>query len=110
MKINLLFFCCYLQNGELVWTSRDQAWIFASFYVGGLVAIPPISYLCDRFGATFVVLVGSIVNVIGSLITPFVSIELGANYLMIVRFVMGVGQISCYNYILDTFLLCQIRK
>uniref|UniRef100_F1L3P5 Transporter n=1 Tax=Ascaris suum TaxID=6253 RepID=F1L3P5_ASCSU len=79
-------------NGELVWTAKQQAWIFASFYAGGLFVVIPGSYLCDRFGATNVVQSGAIINVIGSLLTPTISRTLGAYALMIVRFLMGCGQ------------------
>ena len=48
--------------------------------------------LIDWLGATRVVLAGAIVNVIGTLLTPFVAQNLGPYVLLIVRFFMGAGQ------------------
>ncbi|KHN74125.1 putative transporter C02C2.4 [Toxocara canis] len=79
-------------NGDLIWTAKEQAWIFAAFYAGGLFVVIPGSYLCDRFGATHVVQGGAIINVIGSLLTPLISRAVGAYALMFVRFLMGCGQ------------------
>lgn len=48
--------------------------------------------MIDWFGATIVVQIGAIVNVVGTLVTPLVSEYLGAFVLMFVRFLMGAGQ------------------
>ncbi|MFH4976014.1 hypothetical protein AB6A40_002723 [Gnathostoma spinigerum] len=79
-------------HGELVWTSQQQAWIFAAYYAGTLLIVMPGSYFIDQCGATMVVLIGALTNVIGSFLTPIVSRTVGAYALMFLRFLMGCGQ------------------
>ena len=71
----------------------DQALIFTSFYAGGLAIVIPGSYLCDRFGAKKVVLIGAAVNVIGTFLTPLVASTMHAYALVALRFIMGCGQV-----------------
>ncbi|KAM3725341.1 putative transporter slc-17.3 [Dirofilaria immitis] len=79
-------------NGDLVWTSQEQAWIFAAFYVGSLFVILPGSYLCDWIGPAHTVQGGAIINIIGSIITPYISRKIGVIGVIIIRFFMGCGQ------------------
>ncbi|VDK89147.1 unnamed protein product [Litomosoides sigmodontis] len=79
-------------NGELIWTGEEQAWIFAAFYVGGLLVVFPGSYLCDWIGPANTVQSGAIINIIGSMTTPYVSREVGVMGVIIIRFLMGCGQ------------------
>uniref|UniRef100_A0A914DR20 Major facilitator superfamily (MFS) profile domain-containing protein n=1 Tax=Acrobeloides nanus TaxID=290746 RepID=A0A914DR20_9BILA len=90
-------------NGELVISKADQGLIFTSFYAGGLAIVIPGSYLCDRFGAKKVVLIGAMVNVIGTFITPSVAKFFGAWALILLRFIMGCGQgvlVPCMNVLI----------
>ncbi|MCP9265538.1 hypothetical protein DINM_020866 [Dirofilaria immitis] len=73
-------------NGDLVWTSQEQAWIFAAFYVGSLFVILPGSYLCDWIGPAHTVQGGAIINIIGSIITPYISRKIGVIGVIIIRF------------------------
>ncbi|VDM91709.1 unnamed protein product [Onchocerca ochengi] len=79
-------------NGDLLWTSQEQSWIFAAFYVGSLLVIFPGSYLCDWIGPAHTVQSGAIINVIGSMITPYISREIGVIGVIVIRFLMGCGQ------------------
>uniref|UniRef100_A0A914YUF2 Major facilitator superfamily (MFS) profile domain-containing protein n=1 Tax=Panagrolaimus superbus TaxID=310955 RepID=A0A914YUF2_9BILA len=90
-------------NGNLVIKKPDQALIFTSFYAGGLAIVIPGSYLCDRFGAKNVVLIGAVVNVIGTFLTPFVASTMHAYALVALRFIMGCGQgilVPCMNVLI----------
>uniref|UniRef100_A0A915Q645 Major facilitator superfamily (MFS) profile domain-containing protein n=1 Tax=Setaria digitata TaxID=48799 RepID=A0A915Q645_9BILA len=79
-------------DGDLLWTGREQAWIFAAFYVGSLFVVLPGSYLCNWIGPTHTVQVGAIINIIGSVMTPYISREVGVIGVIITRFLMGCGQ------------------
>ncbi|VDP16682.1 unnamed protein product [Onchocerca flexuosa] len=79
-------------NGDLLWTSQEQSWIFAAFYVGSLVVIFPGSYLCDWIGPAHTVQSGAIINIIGSMITPYISLKIGVTGVIVIRFLMGCGQ------------------
>ncbi|VDK70161.1 unnamed protein product [Gongylonema pulchrum] len=48
--------------------------------------------MCDWLGATRTVQAGAVVNVVGSLLTPYVSRNVGALGVIIIRFLMGCGQ------------------
>ncbi|EFO18444.1 major facilitator superfamily transporter [Loa loa] len=78
-------------NGDLLWTSQEQAWIFAAFYVGGLIVVFPGSYLCDLIGPAHTVQSGAIINIIGSITTPYISRKVGVIGVIILRFLMGCG-------------------
>ncbi|EJW81304.1 major facilitator superfamily transporter [Wuchereria bancrofti] len=79
-------------NGDLLWTRQEQAWVFAAFYIGSLLVVFPGSYLCDWIGPTYTVQGGAIINVIGSVTTPYISRNVGVIGVIIIRFLMGCGQ------------------
>lgn len=96
------------QNGSLTWTSGDKAIIFAAFYIGlslslekrkkklagGLVSTIVCSPLSTHFGPSLLVLVGSLINVAGSGLSPSVAVQLGAYPMAVLRLLMGFGQAS----------------
>ncbi|KAK0398401.1 hypothetical protein QR680_002576 [Steinernema hermaphroditum] len=91
-------------NGDLVWTPREQATIFTSFYVGGLVVIIPGGLLVEKYGARFVVFWGAVVNAVGTVMTPSVAYLLGPYAVMVLRFIMGCGQgilVPCMNVLIS---------
>uniref|UniRef100_A0A7E4ZTC0 MFS domain-containing protein n=1 Tax=Panagrellus redivivus TaxID=6233 RepID=A0A7E4ZTC0_PANRE len=91
------------RGGELIITKPHQALIFTSFYLGGLFIVIPGSYLVDRFGSKNVVLIGAVINVIGTFITPIVASTLHAYALVFLRFIMGCGQgilVPCMNVLI----------
>lgn len=49
-------------------------------------------YLCDRMGPAYTVQGGAIVNIIGSITTPYISRNVGVMGVIILRFLMGCGQ------------------
>uniref|UniRef100_A0A1I7ZTC4 MFS domain-containing protein n=1 Tax=Steinernema glaseri TaxID=37863 RepID=A0A1I7ZTC4_9BILA len=91
-------------NGDLPWTSREQAMIFTSFYVGGLAVIIPGGLLCEKYGARFVVFWGAVINAVGTVMTPSVAYLLGPYAVMVLRFIMGCGQgilVPCMNVLIS---------
>lgn len=62
--------------------------------MGGLVIVLPGGYLCNYFGAKRLVFYGAILNVVGSLITPFIARNFATWALITIRFLMGAGQVS----------------
>lgn len=57
----------------------------------------PGSYLCDKLGATNLVFHGALFNVVGTMATPFIARNFGTSSLVILRFLMGCGQVK-YNF------------
>uniref|UniRef100_A0A0N5AQK4 MFS domain-containing protein n=1 Tax=Syphacia muris TaxID=451379 RepID=A0A0N5AQK4_9BILA len=88
-NLNMAMVC---MNGKLVWSTKEQGWIFAAYYIGTLLIVIPGTYLIDTFGATFVVQFGAVVNAIGTFLTPVTSEFLGPYALLFIRFCMGAGQ------------------
>lgn len=62
--------------------------------MGGLAIVFPSGYLCDFLGAKLLVFYGAVLNVLGSLITPFIAQNFGKWALITVRFLMGAGQVN----------------
>ncbi len=77
-----------------MWTSENQALLFASMFWGGLLSTIPAGWLADRYGPKNLCLGSVMVNVIGTMITPFVAEHAGYLGLFAVRFVMGFGQVK----------------
>ncbi|TMS37980.1 hypothetical protein L596_004803 [Steinernema carpocapsae] len=91
-------------NGDLPWTSREQAMIFTSFYMGGLAVVLPGGLLCEKYGAKFVVFWGAVINAVGTVMTPSVAYMLGPYAVMALRFIMGCGQgilVPCMNVLIS---------
>uniref|UniRef100_A0A183BXT6 MFS domain-containing protein n=1 Tax=Globodera pallida TaxID=36090 RepID=A0A183BXT6_GLOPA len=93
------------EGGDLVISKQQQSLIFTSFYLGGLLIILPGSYLCDWLGPTRLVFYGALVNVFGTFVTPFVAQHLSAVALIVVRFLMGCGQVKINMAILNYFYI-----
>jgi MFS family permease len=72
---------------------KDQAMVLSAFYLGGLIAALPSGYLCDRYGPREVVFYGALLNVLGTVLTPLITKEMGSIALTVVRFLMGCGQV-----------------
>uniref|UniRef100_A0A914XF85 Major facilitator superfamily (MFS) profile domain-containing protein n=1 Tax=Plectus sambesii TaxID=2011161 RepID=A0A914XF85_9BILA len=80
-------------SGNLQWSNKEQSWIFSSFYVGGLLSVLACAFgLANRFGLSRVIVVGAIVSVVGSFLTPLAAEHGGVVFTLIVRFIMGSGQ------------------
>ncbi|PAV85625.1 hypothetical protein WR25_08241 [Diploscapter pachys] len=74
------------------WTPEQQAQIFTTFYVTAFLALFITNYLCKKLGAKNTITIALVINIIGSLLTPFVAIFLRSYYwIAIVRAVMGLG-------------------
>ncbi|KAI6224931.1 putative transporter C02C2.4 [Aphelenchoides besseyi] len=92
-----------LLEGDVIMTKQEQATVLSAFYLGGLVAALPSGWFCDRYGPRDVVFYGALFNVIGTIVTPVTTRELGASVLTSIRFLMGVGQVvlvPCMNVLI----------
>ncbi|KAI6238161.1 putative transporter C02C2.4 [Aphelenchoides fujianensis] len=90
-------------QGDVVMSKQEQATVLSAFYLGGLVAALPSGYFCDRWGPRTAVFWGAVINVIGTIITPVTTREMGALVLTSIRFMMGVGQVilvPCMNVLI----------
>lgn len=86
--------CCVFYSVSLVRSSYPSA-AFSCYFLNGCSFTIPTAfqgYMCDWMGATHTVQGGAIVNVIGSMLTPYISREAGPIGVIIIRFLMGCGQ------------------
>ncbi|CAG9102021.1 unnamed protein product [Plutella xylostella] len=79
------------QDGPYVWTSTLQAYILSSFFYGYVITQIPFGILSKRFGARLFLGVGMLINSVFAFLVP-VAAEAGWFYLIIVRFIQGLGE------------------
>lgn len=79
-------------EGTFVWTSDQQAMLFAAIFWGGLISGFPAGWLADRYGPKNLVLLSVLSNILGSVLSPVSADRGGYAALFVVRFIMGVGQ------------------
>ncbi|CAI5437737.1 unnamed protein product [Caenorhabditis angaria] len=74
------------------WTTDQQAQIHTSFYIGAFIAVFISEYLSKKMGPKNLLSFGLILNIIGSILTPFIAFSF-RHYLLIVaiRSIMGFG-------------------
>ncbi|KAF1768984.1 hypothetical protein GCK72_000797 [Caenorhabditis remanei] len=74
------------------WSGEEQARIHTSFYIGAFIAVFPSEFLAKKMGSKNLLSFAMILNIIGSILTPFLAIHL-KTYILIaaVRMIMGFG-------------------
>ncbi len=76
-----------------------------AFYWGGFVSVLGVSWLSDRFGPSRVLLIGTLLNIAGSLVTPISATSGGPYIVLAIRVVMGLGQVCNHRSSHLTFIL-----
>lgn len=84
---------CLLQASVYDWDSETQGWILGSFFYGYIVTQIPGGYLARKYGAKWLLGFGILGTVIFTLLTP-VAADMGAGYLIAVRVLEGIGEVS----------------
>ncbi|UMM11677.1 hypothetical protein L5515_000844 [Caenorhabditis briggsae] len=74
------------------WNGEEQARIHTSFYIGAFIAVFPSEFLAKKLGPKHLLSFALILNIIGSILTPFVAIYF-KTYILIfgIRMIMGFG-------------------
>lgn len=73
-----------------------QGWILGSFFYGYILTQIPGGYLACRIGPKWLLGFGVLGTVVFTLLTP-IAADLGASYLIAVRVLEGIGEVSWYR-------------
>ncbi|KAG7198816.1 hypothetical protein KM043_001788 [Ampulex compressa] len=78
-------------DGEFAWDSTEQGYLLSSFFYGYVITQIPFGILAKRYGSKHFLGIGMLINSIFGLLVP-VSAYWGYYWLMIVRFIQGLGE------------------
>uniref|UniRef100_A0A146L277 Putative inorganic phosphate cotransporter n=1 Tax=Lygus hesperus TaxID=30085 RepID=A0A146L277_LYGHE len=83
-------------SGEFVWDEETQGLILSSFFWGYVVMQVPGGLLAEKFGGKVALGFGMLVSTLATLATPLVARMGGAIGLIVLRFILGLGQGPLY--------------
>lgn len=75
---------------EYGWTGTQFGLVSTAFFIGYALTMLPAGWLADRFGATKVIVIGTLVWSVFTFLTPVGAATISS--LMFIRIVVGVGQ------------------
>lgn len=84
-------------NGEFIWDSKDQGWLLSSFFYGYVITQIPFGILAKKYGSKYFLGIGMLINSLFGLLVP-ISARTGYWWLIIVRFIQGLGEVSKTQY------------
>ncbi len=93
MEVLIIFSSMSPQASVYDWDSETQGWILGSFFYGYILTQIPGGYLARKYGAKWLFGIGIFCTVIFTLLTP-VAADLGAGYLIAVRVLEGIGEVT----------------
>ncbi|XP_053961369.1 putative inorganic phosphate cotransporter [Anastrepha ludens] len=79
-------------SGIYEWSEELQGYILSSFYIGYIVTHIPGGLLAEKFGGKWTLSLGILSTAFFTVITPLAIIHGGANWLIVVRILMGIGE------------------
>ncbi|XP_033173954.1 sialin [Drosophila mauritiana] len=79
-------------GGDYDWSQEKQGLILASFYIGYIVTHLPGGILADKFGGKWTLSLGIFFTAIFTLLTPVCIVYGGADALIVLRVLMGLGE------------------
>nr|CAD7401468.1 unnamed protein product [Timema cristinae] len=85
-----------LQAGTFDWDERTQGLILSSFFWGYVVTHLPGGMLAERFGGKYSLGLGILSTAVLTLLTPLAATYGGANWLIAVRILEGLGEGSTF--------------
>ena len=91
-------------DGEFAWDATRQGYLLSSFFYGYVITQIPFGILAKRFGSKYFLGVGMLINSVFGLLVP-ISAQWGYYWLMLVRFIQGLGEVSRDLLPLILFLL-----
>ncbi|XP_017132353.1 sialin [Drosophila elegans] len=80
------------EGGDYEWSEEKQGLILASFYIGYIVTHLPGGVLADKFGGKWTLSIGIFLTAAFTLITPVCIVYGGADALIVLRVLMGLGE------------------
>lgn len=82
-------------KGEFFWNERTQGLILSSFFWGYVVTQVPGGMLAERLGGKYTLAFAVLLPALCTLATPLAARWGGAWGLVVLRIVMGCGQVMC---------------
>lgn len=80
------------EHGTFEWDEYTQGLILSSFFWGYVITHLPGGMLAEKFGGKYVLGLGILSTAIFTLLTPLAATYGGANWLIAVRFLEGLGE------------------
>lgn len=76
------------------WDSREQGFVLSAFFYGYVLTQIPFGLMAKRWGALRFLGYGMLLNSVVGLLVPLAARLGGRNWLIIARFVQGLGEVS----------------
>lgn len=76
------------------WNEKEQGLVLGSFFWGYILSQFPGGLIAQRYGAKWVVSIGLLVTGILSLILPFAATYGGMGFVLLVRVLQGISEVS----------------
>lgn len=86
-----------LQTGQFEWSEETQGLILSAFYYGYILTHVPGGLLAQKFGGKQTLGLGILCTAVFTLLTPTVA-YMGAWPLIVLRFLMGVGEVCFVTF------------
>lgn len=80
-------------DGQFVWDTTKQGYLLSSFFYGYVITQIPFGILAKRYGSKYFLGVGMLINSVFGLLVPM-SARADYYWLMVVRFIQGLGEVS----------------
>lgn len=81
------------RDGKYNWETPQQGYLLSSFFYGYVLTQIPFGILAKEYGSKYFLGIGMLINSLFGLLVP-ISAEWGFGYLMLVRFIQGLGEVS----------------
>ncbi|XP_017774570.1 PREDICTED: sialin-like [Nicrophorus vespilloides] len=95
-----------IEGGKIKWDEAEQSYVLLSFYIGYTLVQPPAGFICDKYGAKFILITCVALSSVATLCIPItVILKMSWWVPSLLRIVSGAGQMYFHNYILFIFLL-----
>lgn len=86
-------------DGEFPWDSTSQGYLLSAFFYGYVITQIPFGILAKRYGSKYFLGIGMLINSLFGLLVP-VAAYWGYTWLIIVRFIQGLGEASNGSFII----------
>lgn len=93
-----MFHVVIFQSGEFDWSEKTQGMILSAFYYGYIITHIPGGLLAQKFGGKQTLGLGIFSTALFTVLTPAVA-RMGSLQLIILRFLMGLGEVSTWSHL-----------
>jgi len=114
-----VFFQSMSNEGSFMWSTSQQGYVLSSFFYGYVITQIPFGILSKKYGAKYFLGVGMLINSVFGFLVPL-SANFGIFSLISIRFIQGLGEVSCiqrphdttrrYNIRIDICAICAICR